>query len=266
MSLERKLSVGMQGDLASPESPTHRTKLQTSRSSETDWHPKFARAEGDSLTGPSPLKAADLDTIDESLPTLQSKILVLGSSSVGKTAILTRFMENSFSTSFTSTIGLDFKVRTVVIDGQRIRLQVWDTAGQERFRGITSAYYRNSHGAVFVYDICSEASFKDVRSWLVSFHTQAPDRAAKVLVGNKLDLDAERRVDTNAGLAFAEQHNMAFFESSAQTGQSIDDIFLCIARLIKPQAENDLLSETDRARALKASPMVHRKQEYPCSC
>ena len=94
------------------------------------------------------------------------KVLVVGNSAVGKSALLQRFAEGNFDDSYVSTIGIDFKVRTINIDDQRIKLQIWDTAGQERFRTIGTAYYRNTHGVIVVYDVTSKESFLNIERWL----------------------------------------------------------------------------------------------------
>ena len=94
------------------------------------------------------------------------KLLLIGDSGVGKTNILTRFAENKFAENYITTIGVDFKVKTVEIDGRPVKLQIWDTAGQERFRTITTTYYRGTHGVMVVYDVTNGASFSNVKLWL----------------------------------------------------------------------------------------------------
>lgn len=89
----------------------------------------------------------------------QIKLLLIGDSGVGKSCCLLRFSEDSFTPSFITTIGIDFKIRTIDLDGKRVKLQIWDTAGQERFRTITTAYYRGAMGILLVYDVTDERSF-----------------------------------------------------------------------------------------------------------
>jgi Ras-related protein Rab-8A len=89
----------------------------------------------------------------------QIKLLLIGDSGVGKSCCLLRFSEDSFTPSFITTIGIDFKIRTIELDGKRVKLQIWDTAGQERFRTITTAYYRGAMGILLVYDVTDERSF-----------------------------------------------------------------------------------------------------------
>ncbi|CAF4988266.1 unnamed protein product, partial [Rotaria socialis] len=94
------------------------------------------------------------------------KLLLIGDSGVGKTCVLLRFCDSAFSTTFISTIGIDFKIRTIDLDGRKIKLQIWDTAGQERFKTITTAYYRGAMGIMLVYDITSEKSFDNIKNWI----------------------------------------------------------------------------------------------------
>ncbi|XP_022238981.1 ras-related protein Rab-8B-like [Limulus polyphemus] len=94
------------------------------------------------------------------------KLLLIGDSGVGKTCILFRFSEDAFNATFISTIGIDFKIRTVELDGKKIKLQIWDTAGQERFRTITTAYYRGAMGIMLVYDVTNDKSFENIKNWI----------------------------------------------------------------------------------------------------
>ena len=94
------------------------------------------------------------------------KLLIIGDSGVGKSSLLVRFADNTFSGNYITTIGVDFKIRTIEINGERVKLQIWDTAGQERFRTITSTYYRGTHGVIVVYDVCSGDSFANVKRYV----------------------------------------------------------------------------------------------------
>ncbi|KAJ6315781.1 hypothetical protein OIU78_019118 [Salix suchowensis] len=121
------------------------------------------------------------------------KLLLIGDSGVGKSCLLLRFSDGSFTTSFITTIGIDFKIRTIELDGKRIKLQIWDTAGQERFRTITTAYYRGAMGILLVYDVTDESSFNNIRNWIRNIEQHASDNVNKILVGNKADMDESKR-------------------------------------------------------------------------
>ncbi|CAN0854018.1 Ras-related protein RABE1c [Linum grandiflorum] len=161
--------------------------------------------------------------------------------SVGKSCLLLRFSDGSFTTSFITTIGIDFKIRTIELDGKRIKLQIWDTAGQERFRTITTAYYRGAMGILLVYDVTDESSFNNIRNWIRNIEQHASDNVNKVLVGNKADMDESKRaVPTAKGQALADEYGIKFFETSAKTNLNVEEVFFSIARDIKQR-----LADTD---------------------
>ncbi|GFP82514.1 RAS-related protein rabe1c [Phtheirospermum japonicum] len=170
-------------------------------------------------------------------------LFFLSSAGVGKSCLLLRFSDGSFTTSFITTIGIDFKIRTVELDGKRIKLQIWDTAGQERFRTITTgkAYYRGAMGILLVYDVTDESSFNNIRNWIRNIEQHASDNVNKILVGNKADMDESKRaVPTSKGQALADEYGIKFFETSAKTNLNVEEVFFSIARDIKQR-----LSETD---------------------
>ncbi|MFS7891871.1 putative small GTP-binding protein [Helianthus anomalus] len=160
---------------------------------------------------------------------------------VGKSCLLLRFSDGSFTTSFITTIGIDFKIRTIELDGKRIKLQIWDTAGQERFRTITTAYYRGAMGILLVYDVTDESSFNNIRNWIRNIEQHASDNVNKILVGNKADMDESKRaVPTAKGQALADEYGIKFFETSAKTNLNVEQVFFSIAKDIKQR-----LSDTD---------------------
>ena len=127
---------------------------------------------------------------------LQIKLLMIGDSAVGKTSLLLRYANDTFSSTFITTIGIDFKIKTVDLDGRRVKLQIWDTAGQEQFRTITRSYFRGAQGIVLVYDITDRGTFNSVRSWMAQIADHADAQVNRVLVANKSDNEAERRVSS----------------------------------------------------------------------
>lgn len=158
------------------------------------------------------------------------KLLLIGDSGVGKSCLLLRFSEDSFTTSYITTIGIDFKIRTVDLDGKRIKLQIWDTAGQERFRTITTAYYRGAMGILLVYDVTDENSFKNVKNWMNQIEAHAAENVNKILVGNKCDVDpSERAVTESEGRALATEYGIEFFETSAKSNLNVEAAFTSIA-------------------------------------
>jgi len=190
------------------------------------------------------------------------KIMMIGDSSVGKSCMLTRYSDDTFSTSYISTVGIDFKVRTLNLENKVIKLQIWDTAGQERFRNIVSAYYRGTMGAIIVYDVTNLSSFKSIDYWLQSISKNGDANLVKVLVGNKCDyiekdtvtdtvtdtinhdIDGRydgrydkrcdgrcRQVTYQMGKELADQLRIPFFETSAKLNKNISIIFDTIATL-----------------------------------
>ncbi|VDO11395.1 unnamed protein product [Rodentolepis nana] len=167
------------------------------------------------------------------------KILIIGNSSVGKTSFLVRYAEDSFTSAFVSTVGIDFKVKTVFRQEKRVKLQIWDTAGQERYRTITTAYYRGALGFILMYDITNEDSFNAVRDWVTQIKTYSWDNAQVVLVGNKSDLGVERQVTTERGRALADTLGLKFFETSAKDNVNVKAVFdLMVDIILEKMAES----------------------------
>eukprot|EP01115_Flamella_aegyptia_P015598 TRINITY_DN96_c0_g1_i2.p1 TRINITY_DN96_c0_g1~~TRINITY_DN96_c0_g1_i2.p1 ORF type:complete len:206 (+),score=32.05 TRINITY_DN96_c0_g1_i2:73-690(+) len=161
------------------------------------------------------------------------KLLIIGDSGVGKSCLLLRFSDDIFTDNFISTIGVDFKIRTIDIDGVVIRLQIWDTAGQERFRTITSSYYRGAHGIIVVYDVTTQKSFDNISKWLKEIDTFAGQNVKKLLVGNKCDLANERVISKDQGQELANEINVPFVETSAKESTNVEECFLQMAKDIK---------------------------------
>lgn len=161
------------------------------------------------------------------------KLLLIGNSGVGKSCLLLRFSDDTYTNDYISTIGVDFKIKTVELDGKTVKLQIWDTAGQERFRTITSSYYRGSHGIIIVYDVTDQESFNGVKMWLQEIDRYATSTVLKLLVGNKCDLQDKRVVEYDVAKEFAESNNMPFLETSALDATNVEEAFLTMARQIK---------------------------------
>ncbi len=147
--------------------------------------------------------------------------------------MLLRFTDDSFDDHIQSTIGVDFKVKHLDMDGKRVKLTIWDTAGQERFRTLTSSYYRGAHGVVLVYDVTRTDSFEHLEQWLKEVELYSPnngDAVIKLLVGNKIDL--ERTVSRERADAWARAHGMLFLEASAKTKLGIRQVFMEVVQKI----------------------------------
>ena len=156
--------------------------------------------------------------------------LIIGNSGCGKSSLLLRFVDNTFSDNYVSTIGVDFKLKTIELEGKTCKLQIWDTAGQERFKNIISTYYRGAQGIVMVYDITDLESCQALDTWLIEIEKNSPKDVYKILVGNKCDMENDRRVTVNQGKEYADQNGMKFFETSAKDSKNVAEIFLDLTK------------------------------------
>eukprot|EP00897_Mesotaenium_endlicherianum_P008626 jgi/Mesen1/7792/ME000408S06914 len=153
------------------------------------------------------------------------KMVLIGDSGVGKTNLASRYAHNEFYTDSKATIGVEFRSKTLEIDGKEVKAQLWDTSGQERYRAVTSVYYRGAVGALLVYDISRRATFDNVSQWLREIRCQGDTNLVVMLVGNKTDLAHLRAVSTEAGKELAAQEGMFFMETSALDSTNVDEAF-----------------------------------------
>uniref|UniRef100_A0A7S1G7C5 Uncharacterized protein n=1 Tax=Bicosoecida sp. CB-2014 TaxID=1486930 RepID=A0A7S1G7C5_9STRA len=162
----------------------------------------------------------------------QIKLLLIGDTGVGKTCLMLRYIDDKFSSTFITTIGIDFKFKAIAVGEKRVKLQVWDTAGQERFRTITTQYFRGAKAVMLVYDCTNRSSFENIENWARQIAEHAGD-IAKVLVGNKCDKDGAL-VTEDEGRALAKKHGMGFQLTSAKSGQGVEDAFAeCAVRGVR---------------------------------
>lgn len=159
------------------------------------------------------------------------KIILIGDSNVGKTCVVQNFKSGVFSEKQQNTIGVDFTVRTVDIEGKRVKMQVWDTAGQERFRTITQSYYRSAHGAMIAYDVTRRSTFDSVTHWIKEVELYGATNIVLVLIGNKCDLEEERQVEFEKACDLAkEKCILAALETSAKESQNVEEAFTMMAK------------------------------------
>ncbi|KAL4931417.1 uncharacterized protein BDV17DRAFT_15985 [Aspergillus undulatus] len=161
------------------------------------------------------------------------KLLLIGDTGVGKSCLLLRFANDTFIESYISTIGVDFKLRTIERDGKTVKLQIWDTAGHERFRTIMPSYYRGAHGICVVYDVTNMDSFHNVKQWLQEIDRYATEGVNKLLVGNKSDMEDKKVVEYTVAKEFADSLGIPFLETSAKNASNVEQAFLTMARQIK---------------------------------
>jgi small GTP-binding protein len=160
------------------------------------------------------------------------KLIVIGSSGVGKTCLLHRLTKGAFDSESAPSVGVKFQAFPLAIDDKRVKLQIWDTVGQERFHAQSKSYYRNAVGVVLVFDITTRATFDDLAAWLGEVHALCDPNAVVQLVGNKCDLAAERAVTALEAEDFARKHQMAYIEASAKGGENVREAFVALATAI----------------------------------
>ncbi|KAI6175634.1 Ras domain containing protein [Aphelenchoides bicaudatus] len=170
------------------------------------------------------------------------KVVLVGDSAVGKSCFLHRFCNNRFTPLFNATIGVDFTIRTIQVHNRLVSVQLWDTAGQERFRSITKQYFRKADAVILLFDITSEQSFLNTRSWIESIRNGVDDCCVLCLVANKIDLcpiEKTRTITYAMGKELAEEYDMIYFETSAYSGMGINDCMRALAvRLLQQDEEN----------------------------
>ena len=155
------------------------------------------------------------------------KVLLLGDSTVGKTCFLLRYCDKSFQDAHLSTIGLDYRLRTMTLKNNKtIKLQIWDTAGQDRFRAITKNYYKGANGIILIYDVTNSQTFENVKNWITQIKEEASKNVVIYLAANKIDVADDLKVITpEEGQKMADEYQMPFFETSAKEGININEIF-----------------------------------------
>ena len=162
------------------------------------------------------------------------QLLIIGNSIVGKTSILTKYTTKTYNENYLATVGLDFFTKDEIIDDKTIRIKIWDTAGQERYKAITKCFFQRAQGIIIVFDVTNKRSFDDLKMWIDSIKSQSKltedlENMPIILIGNKIDLP-KRVIDKETALNFAKEQNLEYYETSAKTGEGIDN---AIKELVK---------------------------------
>jgi small GTP-binding protein len=180
---------------------------------------------------------------------LAFKVVVVGDSAVGKSAIVERLVQGTFREDATSTCGADFYTYVCPVDSETVRLQIWDTAGQDRFRAISKSYFRNAVGAILVYDLTSMSSFDNAAGWLHELTSLALPNAYVLLVGNKADLEDRREVGPQMVRTFSQQHRIESLETSALTGKGVAEAFARLAFAVYERVKSNQIRPAPALRA-----------------
>ena len=181
------------------------------------------------------------------------KLVIIGDSGVGKTNILSRYLNDEFSLTSKATVGVEFGSTMVKKNGKLIKLQIWDTAGQERYKSITTSYYKGAKGAFVVYDITKEKTFKNIDKWILELKANGSEDILIILIGNKLDLEKNREVNTEEVKKKAEELKVAYFETSALDGSNIEHAFdVIVEEMVKKFGDNLINNNVKKDKNSKA--------------
>lgn len=168
------------------------------------------------------------------------KVVLLGEGCVGKTSLVLRYCQDKFNDKHLTTLQASFLNRRLNIDGKRVNLAIWDTAGQERFHALGPIYYRDSHGAILVYDITDEDSFQKVKNWVKELKKMLGDDICLCIAGNKIDLEKDRHVQTSEAEEYARSVGAKHYHTTAKANKGIEEMFLDLTkRMVQKQAQDD---------------------------
>ena len=199
------------------------------------------------------------------------KLILIGNSGVGKSSIIQRYMKNTFEESYKCTIGVDFLMKTLNLNGKTVKLQLWDTAGQEKYKSMVASYYRGANVALVVFDITSHASFDSLPVWIENYYKNGPEQKNIILIGNKKDMEESRQVTQKEAEMFSETNNMMYFETSAKEGDNIEYIFTYAAEKLLEyygkQDENNIKRQMNDNNKLQSQSFTEiRIEEHKKGC
>ena len=199
------------------------------------------------------------DTLANERKMHQFKLILIGDVFVGKSSIMRRYIENSFVNEYKANIGVEYKVKSLVLDSKTgADLQIWDTAGQERYKTITKQYYKGANGILLIYDITDRKSFSNLNFWIDDITMDGPDNLVFIIIGNKSDMVDQRKVSTEEGENFAKKHGFLFKEVSALNGDNITLVFEILSRdLIKKKQEEALANMDTNEDTKKDTKMAY---------
>jgi Ras-related protein Rab-1A len=208
------------------------------------------------------------------------KVIIIGDSGVGKSCLLLRFADDMFTDSYISTIGVDFKIRTINLKSdvpgvanEQIKLQLWDTAGQERFRTITSSYYQGAHGILIVYDVTDDSSYRNVKNWLNEVNRTIKSDVQVLLIGNKCDLERKRVVNREDVEAYTSQIaeqmprlHIEHLETSAKQSTGVDKAFTTLARKMRENQKTMGGDSSHLKRSVNLNGRPVDEESGKCAC
>ena len=194
------------------------------------------------------------------------KLLIVGDVGVGKSSLMMRYVGEDYKDCTTGTVGLDFRIRTIVLQGIRVRLQIWDTAGHERYRQLTTTYYGGSHGILILYDMTDDLTFEHVTSWIKEVDKFIDKDVPKILVGNKCDLNTRISVDNDRARECAKNNGMLLFQTSTKISKNIENVFEHLVSMMIGRELALLKSNPERTKSVILSDTNHSPNDNSGCC
>ena len=196
------------------------------------------------------------------------QILIIGDSSVGKTCLIQRYANGIFKEDYTTTVGLDFHTKQEMINNLTVSIKLWDTAGQERFKALTPSFFRNAEGVVLAYDVTNSESFDNLKFWINSIKTNLFEKnifIPIIIIGNKIDLEDMRDISKDIANKFAKENNFKYFETSAKTGEGVDEAFRDLVNQILANSDKNEEAAKER-KSVKIEENKDDKQKKKGCC
>ena len=198
------------------------------------------------------------------------QLLIIGDSTVGKTSILTQFVDGTFDSNYLATVGLDNFTKDEIIDDKTIRVKIWDTAGQERYKSLTKNFFRNAEGVMLVYDVTNLETFENLKFWLQSIKNNMTSDICEIpliVIGNKIDID-EREVKTEEASNFCKEQGYSYFETSAKTGENIDKTIKFLVKKVidVKEGKNENEDNNEKIKIEKNDSNKKNDEGKKCGC
>jgi len=196
------------------------------------------------------------------------QLLIIGDSTVGKTSILSRFTNGIFNSNYLATVGLDSFTKDEIIDDKTVRIKIWDTAGQERYKSLTKGFFRNAEGVMLVYDVTNSETYENLKFWLQSIkNNTSPDMGEIpiILIGNKIDCE-DREVKVEEAENFWKEQGYPYFETSAKTGENIDNTIKYLVKKVINIKEGKKDDENENIKIEKKDINKNNEEAKKCGC
>ena len=196
------------------------------------------------------------------------QILLIGDSLVGKTCLIQRYVNGTFKDDYISTVGLDYHTKLEIINNLNVSVKLWDTDGQERFKALTASFFRYAEGVVIAYDVTNSESFDNLKFWISSIKTNLFEKnifIPIIIIGNKIDLEDMRESTKDVASAFAKENNFKYFETSAKTGEGVDEAFRDLVNQILANSDKNEEATIER-KSVKIEEKKTEKQKKKGCC